>query len=64
MGVEKESVNIDGMNGLERALKRLGDVVGAMVLLIVLSPVFLSMPSVPQCPVRSAGSRRRRIPGS
>ncbi len=41
MGVEKESVNIDGMNGLERALKRLGDVVGAMVLLIVLSPVFL-----------------------
>lgn len=41
MGVEKDSVNIDGMNGLERALKRLGDVVGAMVLLIVLSPVFL-----------------------
>lgn len=41
MGVEKESVNIDGMNGLERALKRLGDVVGAMVLLIVLSPIFL-----------------------
>lgn len=41
MGVEKDSVNIDGMNGLERALKRLGDVVGAMVLLIVLSPIFL-----------------------
>lgn len=41
MGVEKETVSIDGMNGLERALKRLGDVVGAGVLMIVLSPVFL-----------------------
>ena len=29
------------MNGLERSLKRVGDVVGAMFLLIVLSPVFL-----------------------
>ena len=41
MSVEIESVNIDGMNGLERALKRLGDIVGAVVLLMVLSPVFL-----------------------
>jgi lipopolysaccharide/colanic/teichoic acid biosynthesis glycosyltransferase len=29
------------MNGFERALKRVGDVVGALFLLIVLSPVFL-----------------------
>jgi lipopolysaccharide/colanic/teichoic acid biosynthesis glycosyltransferase len=29
------------MNGLEKALKRVGDVVGAIFLLIVLSPVFL-----------------------
>lgn len=36
-----ESANIDGMNGLERGLKRVGDVVGAILLLILLSPVFL-----------------------
>lgn len=41
MSQEKEPANIDGMNGLERSLKRVGDVVGAMFLLIVLSPVFL-----------------------
>ena len=41
MSQEKEPMNIDGMNGLERSLKRVGDVVGAMFLLIVLSPVFL-----------------------
>ncbi|MBO7581513.1 MAG: sugar transferase [Bacteroidaceae bacterium] len=41
MSQEKESMNIDGMNGLERSLKRVGDVVGAMFLLIVLSPIFL-----------------------
>ena len=29
------------MNGFERGLKRLGDIVGAVLLLIVLSPVFL-----------------------
>ena len=41
MSQEKESTNIDGMNGFERVLKRVGDVVGALILLIVLSPVFL-----------------------
>lgn len=41
MSKEKELTNIDGMNGFERALKRVGDVVGALFLLIVLSPVFL-----------------------
>lgn len=41
MSQEKEPTNIDGMNGLERSLKRVGDVVGAMFLMIVLSPVFL-----------------------
>lgn len=41
MSKENESTNIDGMNGFERALKRVGDVVGALFLLIVLSPVFL-----------------------
>ena len=38
---EKEPTSIDGMNGFERALKRVGDVMGALFLLIVLSPVFL-----------------------
>ena len=41
MSQEKESTNIDGMNGFEKALKRVGDVVGALFLLIVLSPIFL-----------------------
>ena len=41
MSQEKEPTNIDGMNGFERAMKRVGDVVGALFLLIVLSPVFL-----------------------
>ena len=33
--------SIDGLNGLERGLKRVGDVIGAVLLLMVLSPVFL-----------------------
>ncbi len=41
MNQENEQRNIDGMNELERALKRVGDVLGALFLLIVLSPVFL-----------------------
>ena len=41
MSQEKEPTNIDGMNGCERSLKRAGDFVGALFLLIVLSPVFL-----------------------
>ena len=41
MSKEKEPTNIDGMNGFERALKRVGDMAGALFLLIVLSPVFL-----------------------
>lgn len=41
MNQEKEPRNIDGMNGFERALKRVGDVMGSLFLLIVLSPVFL-----------------------
>ena len=41
MSQEKEPTNIDGMNGFERVLKRVGDVAGALFLLIVLSPVFL-----------------------
>lgn len=39
--IEMKSTSIDGMNGLERVLKRVADVVGAIVLLIVLSPLFL-----------------------
>lgn len=38
---EMKSTSIDGMNVAERMLKRVGDVVGAVVLLMVLSPVFL-----------------------
>ena len=41
MGLKKEKTGIDGMTAVERALKRVGDVVGAIVLLIVLSPVFI-----------------------
>lgn len=41
MSVCKEIVDIDGMTAVERALKRVGDVVGAIVLLMVLSPVFI-----------------------
>ncbi|MBQ0046133.1 MAG: sugar transferase [Prevotellaceae bacterium] len=36
-----ESSNIDGMNGAERMVKRILDVLGALVLLILLSPIFL-----------------------
>ena len=39
--IEMKSTSIDGMNWLERMLKRVGDVLGAVVLLIVLSPIFL-----------------------
>lgn len=39
-GDERSDI-IDGMNGLERAVKRAGDVVGAVVLIVLLSPVFL-----------------------
>ena len=41
MSQDKELTNIDGMSGMERALKRVGDGLGALVLLVVLSPVFL-----------------------
>lgn len=41
MSVCKEIADIDGMTAVERALKRVGDVVGAIVLLMVLSPVFI-----------------------
>lgn len=41
MGLDKKTSNIDGMNGLERALKRVGDVVGAILLMVVLSPIYL-----------------------
>ncbi|MEE0520843.1 MAG: sugar transferase [Bacteroidaceae bacterium] len=36
-----ELSNIDGMNSVERVLKRTFDVIGAVILLVVLSPVFL-----------------------
>ncbi|MBO5024734.1 MAG: sugar transferase [Bacteroidaceae bacterium] len=36
-----ETKNIDGMNSVERFLKRTGDLLGAFLLLILLSPVFL-----------------------
>ena len=36
-----ESKNIDAMNSVERAMKRTCDVIVALVLLVVLSPVFL-----------------------
>lgn len=41
MGLNKEKTDIDGMTAVERALKRVGDIVGAIVLLIVLSPVLI-----------------------
>ena len=41
MSQDKELTNIDGMSGMERALKRVGDGLGALVLLVVLSPVFI-----------------------
>lgn len=41
MGLKKEKADIDGMTAVERALKRVGDVAGAIVLLIVLSPVLI-----------------------
>ena len=41
MNTDTIPTNIDGMNGLERGLKRAGDVIGAFLLMIVLSPLFL-----------------------
>lgn len=41
MNTTTEENNIDGMNGVERALKRLFDLLGALALLVLLSPVFL-----------------------
>lgn len=41
MNSETVLTNIDGMNGFERGLKRAGDVLGAVLLLMVLSPLFL-----------------------
>ncbi len=35
------TVNIDGMGCVERALKRIGDIVGSLFLIVVLSPVFI-----------------------
>lgn len=40
MDIQNEN-NIDGMNGVERFLKRSGDLLGAALGLILLSPVFL-----------------------
>ncbi|MBR6196182.1 MAG: sugar transferase [Bacteroidaceae bacterium] len=37
----KDTNNVDGMNYGERLLKRLGDIIGALVLVVVLFPVFL-----------------------
>lgn len=41
MNSEQEPTNIDGMNGFERTIKCIADVIGAVLLLIVLSPIFL-----------------------
>ncbi len=38
---KKDTNNVDGMNYGERLLKRLGDIIGALVLVVVLFPVFL-----------------------
>jgi len=37
----KELSSIDGMNAFERFLKRLGDIIGSLWLMMLLSPVFL-----------------------
>lgn len=41
MELKKEIKNIDRMNSMERALKRLGDLLGAIALIIILSPVIM-----------------------
>lgn len=41
MKPKKETVVIDRMNGVERLLKRLGDIIGAALLIVLLSPLFL-----------------------
>ena len=37
----EEIENIDGMNAVERFLKRTGDILGALIGLVVLSPLIL-----------------------
>lgn len=41
MNTNTEIRNIDGMNVVERSLKRAGDTVGSLIGMIILSPVFL-----------------------
>lgn len=65
MGLKKEKTGIDGMTAVERALKRVGDVVGAIVLLIVLSPVFIYIYAPEDerfwaCVLSSRANRKRR----
>ncbi len=39
----KDTNTVDGMNYGERLLKRLGDIIGALLLIAILSPVFLTL---------------------
>ncbi len=39
----KDTNTVDGMNYGERLLKRLGDIIGALLLIVILSPVFLTL---------------------
>lgn len=41
MKQNKELKDIDGMNAVERFLKRLGDIVGSLLLMVLLAPVFI-----------------------
>lgn len=41
MESNKETKNIDGMNCVERFLKRTGDILGAFTLIVVLSPIII-----------------------
>lgn len=41
MKQNKELKDIDGMNAVERFLKRLGDIVGSLLLMLLLTPVFI-----------------------
>ena len=41
MKQNKELKGIDGMNAVERFLKRLGDIVGSSLLMVLLTPVFI-----------------------
>lgn len=40
---KKDTNTVDGMNYGERLLKRLGDIIGALLLIVILSPVFLTL---------------------